>query len=556
MKASKKHRVATLATAAALTITAAAAGLVATALPAAAVTICEQFGTVDSSGYVIMNNRWGSPGPQCINTSATGFTITQQDGMGNTSGAPASYPAIYLGCHYTRCSQTATLPRVINQIGSAPTQVSVSYPSSGTWNAAFDIWLNATNDVSGVQDTEIMIWLNRQGSIQPIGSPVGTVNLAGRSWQVWTGSNGQNNVVSYLFQGSPITQFNADVMDFVRDTIGRGSQWGNSNWWLTSIQMGFEPWIGGVGLTVNSFNQQINTGTQNPQVPGTPGTPSCTTTSNSVSLNWGASSGTVSQYLVERATGATSTSFSQIGTSTTTSFNDGGRAANTTYRYRVRAQNSAGTSGFSGTVNCTTQGTGTQPPGTPGTPSCTTTSNSVSLSWGASSGTVSQYLVERATGATSTSFSQIGTATSTSLVDGGRAANTTYRYRVRAQNSAGTSGYSGIANCTTTGGPTTTTSQPPGGCSATYTTVNAWSGGFQGGITVTNTSSSTITSWRITFSLGGATINNFWGGRASGTSYVNEPWNGTLTPGASTQFGFVANGSAPSNVTVTCTTPA
>jgi hypothetical protein len=556
MKPSKHRRLVSLAAAGAVTVAAAAVSIVA-ALPAAAVTLCDQFATVDSSGYVIMNNRWGSPGPQCINTTATGFTITQQDGMGNTSGAPASYPAIYLGCHYTRCSQTTTLPRVINQIGSAPTQVSVSYPSSGTWNAAFDIWLNATNDVSGVQDTEIMIWLNRQGSIQPIGSVSGTVNLAGRSWQVWTGSNGQNNVVSYLFQGSPLTNFNADVMEFVRDTISRGSQWGNSNWWLTSIQMGFEPWIGGVGLTVNSFSQAINSGTQNPQPPGVPGNPSCTTTSNSVSLSWGASSGTVNQYIIQRATGATSTSFSQAGTSTTTSFTDGGRTANTTYRYRIQAQNSAGSSGFSNIVNCTTQGTGTQPPGTPGTPSCTTTANSVSLSWAASSGTVSQYLIERATGATSTAFSQIATSTGTSLSDGGRAANTTYRYRVRAQNSAGTSGYSGITNCTTTGG-TTTTSQPPppGGCSGTYQTVNSWSGGFQGAITVTNTSSSTITSWRITFSLGGASVQNFWGGRASGAAYVNEPWNGTLSPNASTTFGFVANGAAPSSVSVTCTTPA
>jgi hypothetical protein len=465
MRLLKHRRLASLAAAGAVAVAAATISVVA-ALPAAAATICEQFGTVDSSGYVIMNNAWGTSATHCIETTATGFRITQQNGMGNTSGAPASYPAIYLGCHYTRCSQTNTLPRVINQIGSAPTQVSVTYPGSGTWDAAFDIWMNVDNNVSGVQDTEIMIWLNRQGGIQPIGGPVGTVNLAGRSWQVWTGSNGQNNVVSYLFQGSALSSFNADVMEFVRDTLSRGSQYGNNNWWLTSIQMGFEPWIGGVGLTVNSFSQAINSGTQNPQVPGTPGTPTCTTTSNSVSLNWGASSGTVSQYVVERATGASSTSFSQAGTSTSTSFTDGGRSANTTYRYRIQAQNSAGSSGFSG-----------------------------------------------------------------------------------------------IVNCTTTGSQTTTTSNPPppppGGCSGTYQTTNSWSGGFQGAITVRNTSSSTITSWRITFTLGGATIQNFWGGRASGTgSYINEPWNGTLAPNATTTFGFVANGPTPSSVTVTCTTPA
>ena len=317
-----RRRIVSVAVAGLLAAGAAATTLVA-ALPASAATLCDQFATVVAGNYVIMNNRWGTSATQCINTTTNGFSIIQQDGVGNTSGAPVSYPAIYLGCHYSNCSPNSPLPRQLSTIGSAPTSISYSYPSSGTWNAAFDIWLNADTNVSGVQDTEIMIWFNRQGSIQPIGSATGSANLAGRSWQVWTGSNGQNNVVSYLFQGSPLTSLNFDLMEFVRDTLGRGSQYGNNNWYLTSVQGGFEPWIGGVGLTVNSFSSSVSGGTQppppRPQVrPGTPGTPTASNvTSNSVSLNWGASSGTVSNYQIERATGATSTSFSQVGTSTT-----------------------------------------------------------------------------------------------------------------------------------------------------------------------------------------------------------------------------------------------
>jgi hypothetical protein len=267
---------------AALLATGATAVSLAVALPASAAVICDQFGTINAGNYVIMNNRWGTSATQCINTSTNGFTITQQDGIGNTSGAPTAYPAIYLGCHYTRCSPSTALPRQISTIGSAPNSISVSFPSSGTWNSAYDIWLNANNDVSGVQDTEIMIWLNRQGSIQPIGSATGTVNLAGRSWQVWTGNNGQNNVVSYLFQGSPLTSFSFDAMVFIRDTLSRGSQYGTNSWWLTSVQAGFEPWIGGVGLTVNSFSSAVNSGTQPPtsttRPPSTTTRPPSTTT--------------------------------------------------------------------------------------------------------------------------------------------------------------------------------------------------------------------------------------------------------------------------------------
>jgi hypothetical protein len=236
--------------------------------------ICTQFGTTTQGSYTIMNNRWGTTATQCINVTTNGFQITQQDGTGNLSGAPVSYPAIYVGCHYSNCSPGTNLPMQISAIGSANTSVSVSYPGSGTYDAAYDIWINADTNVSAVQDTEIMIWLNHTGSIQPIGSNTGTVNLGGRSWSVWVGNNGGNNVVSY--QSAGITSFSADVKPFLLDAITRGSGFGNTSWYLTSIQMGFEPWVGGVGLAVNSFSASVSGGGSNPTA--TPVTPSRTPT--------------------------------------------------------------------------------------------------------------------------------------------------------------------------------------------------------------------------------------------------------------------------------------
>jgi hypothetical protein len=233
--------------------------------------ICDQYGTTTQGNYVIMNNRWGTSATQCINVTTNGFQIVQQDGTGNLSGAPVSYPAIYIGCHYGNCSPNSPLPRQISQISSASTSVTLSYPSSGTYDAAYDIWLNADTNVSGVQDTEIMIWLHHTGSIQPVGSSTGTASISGRSWTVWTGNNGQNNVVSYV--GSGITSFNADLKAFITDAITRGSGFGTTSWYLTSAQMGFEPWIGGVGLAVNSFSATISGG-------GGGATPTRTATAN------------------------------------------------------------------------------------------------------------------------------------------------------------------------------------------------------------------------------------------------------------------------------------
>jgi len=237
------------------------AGLLGVALPsakAATGTICDQYGSTTQGNYIVMNNRWGTTATQCINVTTSGFQIIQQDGTGNLGGAPVSYPAIYVGCHYSNCSPGTNLPMQISAISSANTNVSITYPGSGTYDAAYDIWLNDTTNVSGVEKTEIMIWLNHTGSIQPIGSNTGTVTLAGRSWAVWVGNNGANNVVSYVTTG--VTSFNTDAKPFLLDAITRGSGFGTTSWYLTSMQMGFEPWISGVGLTVNSFSATISGG--------------------------------------------------------------------------------------------------------------------------------------------------------------------------------------------------------------------------------------------------------------------------------------------------------
>ncbi len=79
---------------------------------------------------------------------------------------------------------------------------------------------------------------------------------------MWQGSNGSNAVVSYVAP-SPITSWSFSVLDFINDVKNRGAI--TSSWYLTSIQAGFEPWIGGAGLAVTDFSATVNGGG------GTPG---------------------------------------------------------------------------------------------------------------------------------------------------------------------------------------------------------------------------------------------------------------------------------------------
>lgn len=265
------HRTRALCGALLTTLVALAALLTGATVSQADTTICDAFGTTTIQGrYVVQNNRWGTSATQCISVTDSGFRVTQADGSVPTNGAPKSYPSVYNGCHYTNCSPGTNLPARLSSISSAPTGISYSYVSGAAYDAAYDIWLDPTPRTDGVNRTEIMIWFNRVGSVQPVGSPVGSATVAGRQWQVWSGNNGSNDVLSFVAP-SAIDSWNFDVMDFVRQAVSRGLA--QDNWYLTSIQAGFEPWQNGAGLAVNSFSSSVNLGGSTPGGPGTPSGP-------------------------------------------------------------------------------------------------------------------------------------------------------------------------------------------------------------------------------------------------------------------------------------------
>lgn len=106
--------------------------------------------------------------------------------------------------------------------------------------------------------------------------------------------------------------------------------------------------------------------------------------------------------------------------------------------------------------------------------------------------------------------------------------------------------------------PSTSPSPVGGVCSATYTTVGSWPGGFQGEVTV-RTGASGINGWTARWTLaGGQTISQLWNGTlsisGSEVTVKNMSWNGSLGANASATFGFLSSGS-PTSPTLTCSSP-
>jgi endoglucanase len=97
-------------------------------------------------------------------------------------------------------------------------------------------------------------------------------------------------------------------------------------------------------------------------------------------------------------------------------------------------------------------------------------------------------------------------------------------------------------------------------CSATYSTESSWSGGFVGAVTVSDTGTTALTGWTVTFSFGGdQTVTDSWDASLTQSlEYVtasNLSYNGSLAAGSSTSFGFQgtwsASDAAPPSLTCT-----
>jgi cellulase/cellobiase CelA1 len=131
-----------------------------------------------------------------------------------------------------------------------------------------------------------------------------------------------------------------------------------------------------------------------------------------------------------------------------------------------------------------------------------------------------------------------GMSATPSFTDPGLEPATTYRYQVRASNTAGVSPVSATVTATTN-------STSTGGCTATATVQSEWDQGYVIQVEVAPTGGP-ITGWAITFTLpAGHQLVNFWNAIVEVDGQVvtarNGPHNGNLSPGQVAGWGFQAS---------------
>ncbi len=168
-----------------------------------------------------------------------------------------------------------------------------------------------------------------------------------------------------------------------------------------------------------------------------------------IHLLWTDNSTDETDFVLERSE---SSAFSAVTSfnlpSDQTTYDDTGLAPNATYYYRVKAINGSGGSGYSSTANATTSSIAPNPPS--GLGATAVSAGQINLAWIDNSSNETSFVLERSSADTFTPVSSVTLpANQTTYTDAGLTPATTYYYRVKAANSAGSSGYSGPAIATT-----------------------------------------------------------------------------------------------------------
>uniref|UniRef100_A0A0W0FK83 Glycoside hydrolase family 12 protein n=1 Tax=Moniliophthora roreri TaxID=221103 RepID=A0A0W0FK83_MONRR len=131
-------------------------------------------------------------------------------------------------------------------------------------NIAFDVFTSSTQ--GGSNENEIMVWVANYGA-RPIsyeygadGQPVpvaSSVDVAGHTWNLYHGTNGAQEVYSFLTSdGAAIQSFSGDLNEFIKYlTANQGL---SANQYLTTVQSGTEVTSGSAVFTSTAYSVSVN----------------------------------------------------------------------------------------------------------------------------------------------------------------------------------------------------------------------------------------------------------------------------------------------------------
>jgi hypothetical protein len=194
----------------------------------------DKFAEFKDGGYIVRNDVWGS-GAGTQELHATNY---------HDWGVHANHPNTGGVKSYAHVAKNVN--KKLSALKSVTSSFGVSVPSSGAYTTAYDIWCDNNK-------YEIMLWMNQHGAVGPIGATAASATVSGHTWDVHKGTNGHNEVFSFILKGSSTNSGTVDVLAIL-EWIKKEGWFGDVT--LGEVQFGFEitSAAGGLDFSVTKFS--------------------------------------------------------------------------------------------------------------------------------------------------------------------------------------------------------------------------------------------------------------------------------------------------------------
>lgn len=204
--------------------------------------------------YIVVNTIIDGAATQALVYEDDGeFQVSEQNP--SAAGGLASFPSIFIGNNNGHVTTDSNLPVLCGDL--------VSIRSTWKWskvNAAsadfipqYELWFVSDPAIGDITapDKTLSIWLAPSGVRSPGGANIGTVALAGKTWNVWK----DGSSISYVAQSESMS-VDFDLKAFISDAIVRSGTISNSDN-LHDVFAGFKIWSNGAGLASSGFSALV-----------------------------------------------------------------------------------------------------------------------------------------------------------------------------------------------------------------------------------------------------------------------------------------------------------
>ncbi|KAK0885753.1 Endoglucanase-1 [Friedmanniomyces endolithicus] len=223
---------------------------------AAVATLTAQYASYTDGAYSVNNNLWGT------GSASSGSQTTTVDSASSAGVAWHTTWTWQGGANAVKSyanSQFTFTKKLVSQINTIQTSAKWSLSNSNVnADVFYDLFTSANiNHVTYSGDYELMVWLGKYGSIQPIGSQIGTATVDGIAFNLWGGGSSSQYTYSFVAANGPITSFSGNLKPFFT-YLAANHAFPITTQYLIDLQFGTEPFTGGpTTLTVSQWSASV-----------------------------------------------------------------------------------------------------------------------------------------------------------------------------------------------------------------------------------------------------------------------------------------------------------